>query len=112
MIRRAQAIRSLLAPTLRPIQSARRAVECLREDLGADMASSNLVLTGQSSVLARSNGEVVDLLAGGQGVFNIVPLAGVVDELEADIVRFNPLAQSRPSGEIPADVSVPRAAGE
>ena len=81
------------------LQSARRAVECLREDLGADVASSNLVLTGTSSVLARSNGEVVDLLAGGQGVFNIVPLAGVVDELEADIVRLDIAAQSRPSGE-------------
>ena len=71
------------------LQSARRAVECLREDLGADLASANLVLTGTSSVLARSNGEVVDLLAGGQGVFNIVPLAGVVEELDADIVRLD-----------------------
>jgi DNA-binding transcriptional MerR regulator len=70
------------------LQSARRAVECLREDLGADLASANLVLTGTSSVLARTNGEVVDLLAGGQGVFNIVPLAGVLEELEADIVRL------------------------
>ncbi len=70
------------------LQSARRAVECLREDLGSDLASANLVLTGTSSVLARSNGEVVDLLAGGQGVFNIVPLAGVVEELDADIVSL------------------------
>ena len=68
------------------LQSARRAVECLREDLGADLASAKLVLTGTRSVLAKSNGEVVDLLAGGQGVFNIVPLSGVVDELEAAIV--------------------------
>jgi DNA-binding transcriptional MerR regulator len=71
------------------LQSARRAVECLREDLGADLASANLVLTGTSSVLARSNGEVFDLLAGGQGVFNIVPLAGVVEELDADIVSLD-----------------------
>ena len=70
------------------LQSARRAVECLRHDLGEDLASANLVLTGSSSVLARSNGEVVDLLAGGQGVFNIVPLAGVVEELDADIVTL------------------------
>ena len=95
------------------LQSARRAVEYLRQDLGADVASSNLVLTGTSSVLARSNGEVVDLLAGGQGVFNIVPLAGVVDELEADIVRLDISAQSRPSGERPATpIEVARAAGE
>ena len=39
-------------------------------------------------MLARSNGEVVDLLAGGQGVFNIVPLSGVVDELDADIAEI------------------------
>jgi len=49
------------------LQSARRAVDCLREELGADLASANLVLTSTRSVLARSNGEVVDLLAGGQG---------------------------------------------
>src|ERR1700691_1404295 len=89
------------------LQSAGRAVECLRTDLGADVASSNLVLTGTSSVLARSNGEVVDLLAGGQGVFNIVPLAGVVDELEADIVRLDLAAQSRDGAD-----AVARAAGE
>ena len=77
------------------LQSARRAVECLREDLGGDLASANLVLTGTSSVLARSNGEVVDLLAGGQGVFNIVPLAGVVEELDADIVRLETAGPGR-----------------
>jgi len=71
------------------LQSARRAVECLRKDLSTDLASANLVLTGTTSVLARSNGEVVDLLAGGQGVFNIVPLAGVVEELDADIVSLD-----------------------
>ena len=30
---------------------------------------------------AQNDGELVDLLRGGQGVFNIVPLAGVVAEL-------------------------------
>ncbi len=70
------------------LQSARRAVDCLRVELGTDLASANLVLTSTNSVLARSNGEVVDLLAGGQGVFNIVPLSGVVGELNADIVAI------------------------
>ncbi len=69
------------------LRSARRAVECLRQDLGTDLASANLVMTGARSVLARSEGEVVDLLAGGQGVFNIVPLSGVVGELDADIAE-------------------------
>src|SRR5580700_1025065 len=86
------------------LQSARRAVECLREDLGADVAAANLVLTGTGSVLAHSHGDVVDLLAGGQGVFNIVPMAGVVDQLEADIVRLDQAAADK------ADQSAKKAA--
>ncbi len=39
------------------------------------------MLSDSGSVLARGDGELVDLLRGGQGVFNIVPLAGVVAEL-------------------------------
>jgi DNA-binding transcriptional MerR regulator len=70
------------------LQSARRAVDCLRQNLGVDLASAKLVLTEGRSVLAQTNGEVVDLLAGGQGVFNIVPLSGVVGELDAAIVEL------------------------
>jgi DNA-binding transcriptional MerR regulator len=93
------------------LQSARRAVACLREDLGSDLAAANLVLTGDRSVLARSNGEVVDLLAGGQGVFNIVPLAGVVEELDADIVRLD-TARAETKVARPSRDRRARAAGE
>lgn len=60
---------------------ARQAVQCLRTALGTDLASSSLVLSDAGSVLAHSDGDLVDLLRGGQGVFNIVPLAGLVAEL-------------------------------
>ena len=104
-------IKQLLAAGV-SLQMARRAVECLRLDLGADLASANLVLTGTHSVLAHSNGEVVDLLAGGQGVFNIVPLSGVVDELAADIVRIE-RGEPATSGRLgPVPATSPRAAGE
>ena len=63
-------------------------------------------------MLARSNGEVVDLLAGGQGVFNIVPLAGVVEELDADIVRLETRVPEAPAKGRPARVHGARAAGE
>ncbi len=79
------------------LQQARQAVECLRGDLGADLASSQLVLIGSRSVLAQSDGEVVDLLAGGQGVFNILPLSGVVSELEAAIVEIVEIAETAPA---------------
>ncbi len=83
------------------LQQARQAVECLRGDLGVDLASAQLVLIGNRSVLAHSDGDIVDLLAGGQGVFNILPLAGVVSELEAAIVEIAaddaPVAGKHPS---------------
>jgi DNA-binding transcriptional MerR regulator len=75
------------------LQRARQAVECLRNSLGADLASSSLVLSDAGSVLARDDGDLVDLLRGGQGVFNIVPLASVVAELTTTI-RQTQLATS------------------
>jgi len=75
------------------LNRARQAVECLRNSLGADLASSSLVLSDAGSVLARDDGDLVDLLRGGQGVFNIVPLASVVAELTTTI-RQSQLATS------------------
>ena len=70
------------------LQRSRRAAECLRNGLGGDLASANLVLHGTDSILARGDGEVVDIVRGGQGVLNIVPLSGVVEELDAAIYRI------------------------
>jgi len=97
------------------LHSARRAIDCLRSHLGEELAASKLVLTGTTAVLVRSDGDVVDLLAGGQGVFNIVPLAGVVDALDADMVRLR-RAEPEPTGAAPlgedeGDVPPRRAAG-
>ena len=46
------------------------------------MAAANLVIDEGRTVLARSGEEIIDLLKGGQGVLNIVPMAGVVSELD------------------------------
>lgn len=85
-------IKSLLNSGL-ALTRARQAVECLRNSLGADLASSSLVMSDAGSVLARDDGDLVDLLRGGQGVFNIVPLANVVAELSTTI-RLSQLATS------------------
>jgi DNA-binding transcriptional MerR regulator len=85
-------IKSLLTSGV-SLNRARQAVECLRNSLGADLASSSLVLSDAGSVLARGDGDLVDLLRGGQGVFNIVPLANVVAELTTTI-RETQLATS------------------
>jgi DNA-binding transcriptional MerR regulator len=82
------------------LQSARRAIEYLRENLGEDIAATNLVLSGNGSVLAGTGEEIVDLLRRpGQGVLNVVPLAGMVKELDAAILKIpatSSEASSRP----------------
>jgi DNA-binding transcriptional MerR regulator len=70
------------------LQSARRALEVLRQS-GEDVAAANLVLNGSQSVLATTGEQIIDLLKGGQGVLNIVPLSGVVSELNAAIHDLN-----------------------
>ena len=72
------------------LKSARRAIEYLRDNLGTDVGSANLVLNGARSVLARTGEEIVDLVRQGQGVLNIVPLAGVVEQIDAAIHEFRP----------------------
>lgn len=71
------------------LQQARKALEVLRNS-GGEVATANLVLTGTNSVLTQSGEEITDLLRGGQGVLNILPLAGVVEELDAAIHRLVP----------------------
>ncbi|MDQ6840445.1 MAG: MerR family transcriptional regulator [Actinomycetota bacterium] len=78
------------------LRSARRAIDFLRST-GEDLATANLVIDDGRAVLARSGEEIVDLLRGGQGVLNIVPLAGVVSELDAAITDLAHATASTPS---------------
>ena len=87
------------------LQSARRALELLRRS-GTDVATANLVLNGSQSVLATSGEEIIDLLKGGQGVLNIVALAGVVRELDAAITDLAPHSAGAQS---PSDEGIPAA---
>jgi DNA-binding transcriptional MerR regulator len=70
------------------LQSARRAVDYLRQNLGEDIASASLVINGTGSVLVRSDGELIDIVRQGQGVLSIVALGGVVEELATAITEL------------------------
>jgi DNA-binding transcriptional MerR regulator len=80
------------------LKSARRAIEYLRSNLGEDIASANLVLNGASSILAHSDGELIDIVRQGQGVLNIVPLGGVVDDIDAAITELRPASEPTDKG--------------
>lgn len=75
------------------LKSARRAIDYLRERIGEDIASATLVISGHSALVARSDGEIVDLMRKGQGVLNIVlSLGRVIDELDVAIHELRGVA--------------------
>jgi len=97
-------IKSLLDSGIR-LEQVRKVFAYMRNHLGEDVASANLVIDGSNSVLVNTGEELIDLLQNGQGVLNVLPLAGVKDEVDARIVSLYP-----DMAEVVADV--PRAAGD
>lgn len=80
-------VKNLLDAGIR-LESVRDAFTYLRTHLGEDVSAVNLVISGRSSVLVQTGEEIIDLLRQGQGVLNILPLAGVKEEVDAAIVDF------------------------
>jgi DNA-binding transcriptional MerR regulator len=68
------------------LQLVREVFSYLREQLGEDVVTASLVISGNKSVLVRTDGELVDILKQGQGVLNILPLAGVKNDVDAAII--------------------------
>jgi DNA-binding transcriptional MerR regulator len=106
---RLKVIKNLLDAGVK-LQTARKAIEYIRGDLGDDWASASLVLNGTSSVLVRSGDDVVDVLRNGQGVLNIVSLGQVVDELHASIHNLADVASDDTPAGAPSRAGGPTAA--
>ena len=87
---RLKVIKTLLDAGIR-LESVREVFAYMQDQLGEDITSANLVVSGNRSVLARSGEELIDLVQKGQGVLNVLPLAGIKDEVDARIVAM-PLA--------------------
>jgi len=73
------------------LESIREAFDYLRESLGEDVASAHLVIDGTSAVLVRGS-ELIDVVNRyqGQGVLNLLPMDGVVSELDAAVRELHP----------------------
>lgn len=82
-------IKTLLDAGLK-LESVRQVFSYMRQNLGEDITAANLVISGTTSVLVRSGEELIDVLQRGQGVLNVLPLAGVKEEIDARIVEFPP----------------------
>jgi DNA-binding transcriptional MerR regulator len=72
------------------LESVREVFSYLRDQLGQDITTANLVINGRNSVVVATGDELIDVLNAGQGVFNVLSLGGVKEDLDAAIVEFRP----------------------
>ena len=81
-------IKTLLDAGIR-LELVREVFAYLRENLGEDVGSADLVINGTSALLV-SGDEIIDLIQKGQGVLNVLPLAGVKEQLDQAIIELFP----------------------
>ena len=72
------------------LESVREVFAYLRTHVCADIASAHLVISGQTVVLAQGD-ELIDVVKQGQGVLNVLSLAGVKNDIDAQLIplRFD-----------------------
>ena len=90
-------IKTLLDAGIR-LESVRTAFHYLRENLGEDITSARLVISGTSAVLVRDNAELIDVVnrTQGQGVLNLLALDDVKSELDEAIELRPAIAPAAP----------------
>jgi DNA-binding transcriptional MerR regulator len=94
-------IKALLDAGIR-LEQVRKVFAYMRNSLGEDVASANLVIDGSKSVLVHTGEELIDLLQNGQGVLNVLPLAGVKEEVDNRIVTLFPETAAAILSRLPA----------
>jgi DNA-binding transcriptional MerR regulator len=89
-------IKTLLDAGIR-LESVRTAFEYLRDNLGEDVASAQLVISGGSAVLVRDGVELIDVVNRykGQGVLNLLALDDVQTELDSALVDLDATREAK-----------------
>jgi DNA-binding transcriptional MerR regulator len=85
-------IKTLLDAGIR-LESVREVFTYLRQHVTSDIASAHIVISGNQVMLCDGD-QLVDVLRRGQGVLNVLPLSGVKDDIDAQLV---PLAEDPPA---------------
>ena len=79
-------IKSLLDAGIK-LESVREVFNYLRSHVDTEIAAAHIVISGQAFVLCQGD-QVVDGMCNGQGVLNVLPLSGVKDQVDSQIVRM------------------------
>ena len=69
------------------LEKVRAIFDYIRNELGVDISSANLVIDGANAAIVRSQDELIDALQRGQGV---LPLSNIGREVDAAIIEFRP----------------------
>jgi DNA-binding transcriptional MerR regulator len=79
-------IKTLLDAGIR-LESVREVFTYLRRHVTTDIAAAHIVINGHQVLLCDGE-ELVDVLQRGQGVLNVLPLAGVKNDIDAQLVSL------------------------
>lgn len=71
------------------LEKVRAIFDYIRNGLGEDISSANLVIDGANAAIVRSQDDLIDALQRGQGV---LPLSNIGREVDAAIVELHPAA--------------------
>ena len=93
-------IKSLLDAGIK-LEQVRNVFHYVKERLGEDVTTANLVIQGRTSVLVDDGEELIDVLRQGQGVLNVLPLGTVQADLDAAIHRLHPDSVPASPGDAP-----------
>jgi len=103
-------IKNLLDAGLK-LESVREVFSYLREHLDVDIAAAHLVIEGSQVVLCQGD-QLIDVVRRGQGVLNVLSIAGVKGEVDARLTELKP--EGAPATTLPpvtpATATVPTAA--
>ncbi len=69
------------------LESVRDVFKYLRNHVESEIAAAHIVISGQSVVLCQGD-QLVDVLRNGQGVLNVLPLAGVKNQVDSQIIAL------------------------
>jgi hypothetical protein len=81
-------IKKLLDAGIR-LESIRDVFAYMREYVETDISAAHLVIDGGSVVLCNGD-DLIDVLRHGQGVLNVLPMSGVRDEVDRQIISIRP----------------------
>lgn len=69
------------------LESVREVFDYMRRHVDTDISAAHIVINGQSVVLCQGD-QLIDVMREGQGVLNVLPLAGVKADVDREVSRL------------------------